>query len=198
MCPIPNGFRDRVISLYSSKIIDKEILRTVSNTGRYCSGDKVGTVYLVWCILENSIININALSNSCEDMACCSSVQWNSSISETVRYSTHVRIYTLFCLERPILWPPRILTFPSGAPVCMSRYSDGLHAGRPFRSGGKRFFSSPRCAGPALGPNHPHIQWEPGAKRQGREADQSLPYSAEVKNDGAIPPLSLMSSWNGA
>jgi hypothetical protein len=30
---VPNGFRDRAISLYSCKIIDKkEILRTVSNT----------------------------------------------------------------------------------------------------------------------------------------------------------------------
>jgi hypothetical protein len=48
MCPIPNSFRDRAISLYSSKIVDKkEILRTVSNTGIYCSSDKVGTVYLV-------------------------------------------------------------------------------------------------------------------------------------------------------
>jgi hypothetical protein len=48
MSPIPNGFRDRVISLYSSKIVDKkEILRTVSNTGIYCSSDKVGTVYIV-------------------------------------------------------------------------------------------------------------------------------------------------------
>jgi hypothetical protein len=48
ICPIPNGFRDRAISLYSSKTVDKkEILRTVSNTGIYCSSDKVGTVYLV-------------------------------------------------------------------------------------------------------------------------------------------------------
>jgi predicted transport protein len=48
MCPIQNGFRDRAISLYTSKTVDKkEILRTVSNTGIYCSGDKVGTVYLV-------------------------------------------------------------------------------------------------------------------------------------------------------
>jgi hypothetical protein len=48
MCPIPNGFRDRAISLYSSKIVDKkEILRTDSNTGIYCSSYKVGTVYLV-------------------------------------------------------------------------------------------------------------------------------------------------------
>jgi hypothetical protein len=48
MCPIPNGFRERVISLYSSKIVDKkEILRTVSNTNTYCSSDIVGKVYLV-------------------------------------------------------------------------------------------------------------------------------------------------------
>jgi predicted transport protein len=48
MCPIQNCFRDTAISLYSSKIVDKkEILRTVSNTGIYCSSDKVGTVYLV-------------------------------------------------------------------------------------------------------------------------------------------------------
>jgi hypothetical protein len=47
-CLIPKGFRHRDISLYSSKIVDKkEILRTVSNAGIYCSSDKVGTVYLV-------------------------------------------------------------------------------------------------------------------------------------------------------
>jgi predicted transport protein len=35
-------------SLYISKIVDKkDILRAVSNTGIYCSNDKVGTVYLV-------------------------------------------------------------------------------------------------------------------------------------------------------
>jgi hypothetical protein len=48
MCPIPNGFRYRAISLYSSKTVDnKEILRIVSTTGIHCSSDKVGTVYLV-------------------------------------------------------------------------------------------------------------------------------------------------------
>jgi hypothetical protein len=37
-CPVPNGFRDRAISLSSSQIVDKkEILRAVSNTGIYCS-----------------------------------------------------------------------------------------------------------------------------------------------------------------
>jgi hypothetical protein len=76
MCPILNGFRDRDISLYSSKIVDKkEILRTVSNTNLYCSSDKADTVYLVKYILENSTVNINALCNSSEDMACCSSVE---------------------------------------------------------------------------------------------------------------------------
>jgi hypothetical protein len=45
---IPNSFRDTAISLYSSKIVDnKQISRTVSNTGIYCSGDKVGTVYVL-------------------------------------------------------------------------------------------------------------------------------------------------------
>jgi hypothetical protein len=47
MCPLLNDFQDRAISLYSSKIIDKEILHTVSVTGIYCSSDKVGTVYLI-------------------------------------------------------------------------------------------------------------------------------------------------------
>jgi hypothetical protein len=73
MCPTPNGFRGRAISLYSSKIVDKkQILRTVSDTGIYCSSDKVDTVYYVF---ENSTVNINALCSSCEDMPCCSSVQ---------------------------------------------------------------------------------------------------------------------------
>jgi len=46
MCPIPNGFRDIAIWLYNRKIVDKkEILRirTVYNTGIYCSSDRVGT-----------------------------------------------------------------------------------------------------------------------------------------------------------
>jgi hypothetical protein len=48
ICPISNGFRERAVSLYSSKSIDKkEILRTVSNTGIYCTSDKVGTVFLM-------------------------------------------------------------------------------------------------------------------------------------------------------
>jgi hypothetical protein len=48
MCPIPNGFRGIVTSLYSSKIVSKkDILRTVSDACVYCSSDKVDIVYLV-------------------------------------------------------------------------------------------------------------------------------------------------------
>jgi hypothetical protein len=46
MCMYPVS--NRVISLYSSKIVDKkDILCTVSNTSIYCSSDKDHTVYLV-------------------------------------------------------------------------------------------------------------------------------------------------------
>jgi hypothetical protein len=42
MCPIPNGFRDRAISPYSSKIVDtKEILHTLSNNVIYFSSNKL-------------------------------------------------------------------------------------------------------------------------------------------------------------
>jgi hypothetical protein len=68
MSAIPNGFRERAISLYSSKSIDnKEILRKVSKSGIYCSSDNVGTVYLVQYIFENSAVNLSALCNSWED-----------------------------------------------------------------------------------------------------------------------------------
>jgi hypothetical protein len=49
-------------------------------------------------------------------------VQWNSSISETVR-NRHIHTHTLFCLEWSILWPPTILTFAPGASV----YSSEMH-----------------------------------------------------------------------
>jgi hypothetical protein len=101
MCAIPNGFRDRTISLYSSKIVDKkEILRTDSNTVIYCSSDRVCKVYLVeyiflklhhhnQCTLQLvwggsgfQVLTANGVTfplislNSCEEMACCLSVQY--------------------------------------------------------------------------------------------------------------------------
>jgi hypothetical protein len=50
---------------------------------------------------------------------------------------------------------------------------------------------------------HPITQWVPGAISSGtelprRKADHSHPSSAEVKNGGAIPPLTHMFSWNRA
>jgi hypothetical protein len=38
----------------------------------------------------------------------------------------------------------------------------------------------------------------PEVKWLGSETNQSPPPSVEVKNDGAIPPLPLMSPWRGA
>ena len=53
MCSNTNGFRDRAISLHSCKIVDKEILRIVSDVGIYCSSDKIGTADLVQYVFEN-------------------------------------------------------------------------------------------------------------------------------------------------
>jgi hypothetical protein len=55
----------------------------------------------------------------------------------------------------------------------------------------------------ALGHTQPPIQWVPGAislgiKRPGHEADHSPPFSAEVRNDGAIPILPNTPSWSSA
>jgi hypothetical protein len=65
---------------------------------------KVGTVYLVQYIFENSTVNINALFNSCEDMACCSSVQCSVlyggiALSLKPFGIGHMYIYNFFCLE---------------------------------------------------------------------------------------------------
>jgi hypothetical protein len=64
-------------------------------------------------------------------------------------------------------------------------------AGRPGFDSRQRniIFFSP-ASRPTLGPNQPPIQWVPGAlspgvKRLGREADRSLPCSAEIKKGGS-------------
>jgi hypothetical protein len=56
------------------------------------------------------------------------------------------------------------------------------------------FFLFSTASRPVLGPIRPPIQWVPGnlslgVKRQGPEAVHSPPSSAEIRNDGAIPPL---------
>jgi hypothetical protein len=52
-------------------------------------------------------------------------------------------------------------------------------------------------------PLHPPVHWAPGclssgAKRPGREANQSPTSGSEVKNGGGIPPLPHMPSWYSA
>jgi hypothetical protein len=59
---------------------------------------------------------------------------------------------------------------------------------------GKEIFLYTTASRPALGPTLLSIQWVlgiifPGVKRPGREADHSPPFSAEVKNVGALLPL---------
>jgi len=71
VCPIRNGLQDGPISLYSCKIVDKELLRIVYNIRIYCSSDIVGTFYPVQYIFENSTVNSHAICSSCENMSCC-------------------------------------------------------------------------------------------------------------------------------
>jgi hypothetical protein len=84
-----------------------------------------------------------------------------------------------------------------------TRYSSvpvpfGLEAGRGGRPAGPTDVSLLRAVRTGLGPTQPPIQWvpeavSPGVKRQGREAG-SPPSSGEVKNGGAMPPLSQVAS----
>jgi hypothetical protein len=55
---------------------------------------------------------------------------------------------------------------------------------------------------PALGLNQPPFQWVPvalslGVKRQGREADHSPPFSAEVKNEWRYTSTPLYQCLHG-
>jgi hypothetical protein len=75
-----------------------------------------------------------------------------------------------------------------------------LRAGLPIRfrfAIGVRNVSLSITVRRALGPTQPHIQLvselvSPGVERQRREADHSPPSSAEVKNGGSVPPLSIL------
>jgi hypothetical protein len=68
----------------------------------------------------------------------------------------------------------------------------GLDGWNSIPGKGKIFFSTPSMQ--ALGPTQPPMQWVPGVKRPGHEADHSSPCTAEVKNGGAIRPLLHTSS----
>jgi hypothetical protein len=88
-------------------------------------------------------------------------------------------------------------------PEYVSRYSDGLRAGRPWF--GSRLWQDiylySTASRPALVPNQPPIELikgtlSPWVQRPVRKADHSPLPSAEAKNRGAIPPLPNMSSWH--
>jgi hypothetical protein len=112
-------------------------------------------------------------------------------------------------------WPRKILHNPSGAEVnntCKEVGSRDSSIGRAtgYRLEGRvsilnRFKILLFAIGsrPTLDPTQPPIQWvpvsfSPGVKRTGREADNSLLSSPEVKNSGAILPLPHTSSWSSA
>jgi hypothetical protein len=76
----------------------------------------------------------------------------------------------------------------------------GLDGRRSILGKGEIFLFS-TASRAAQGSAQPPIQWvsgavSPGVKRPGREADNSPPSSADVKNCGAIPPLHHTHSWH--
>jgi hypothetical protein len=91
------------------------------------------------------------------------------------------------------------LSMAQHQPGYFSRYRYDLRVRGPgfgFRHGQEIFFLYSAAFRPALGPTQPPIQWVPEAlslevKRLKREADHSPTSSADVKNDGAIPPLPI-------
>jgi hypothetical protein len=66
-----------------------------------------------------------------------------------------------------------------------------MHAKFGLISGWKIRYGRPRC-------RRDLIELVPVINRPGLEADHSPPYSVEVKNDEAIPPLPNTFSWRGA
>jgi hypothetical protein len=91
--------------------------------------------------------------------------------------------------------PINISTFPTSEPNYINRYSDGLRASRPgFDCRRGKIFLFSIASRMALRPTKPPIrrvpgEISPGIKWPGREADHSPPSTANVKNDGVIPPL---------
>jgi hypothetical protein len=73
LCPIPNGFLDRAISLYiPDLLIKKEILCTVYNTNIYFSCNKVGSLHLHNAFLKIPLSTLVHFATS-EKMIFCSS-----------------------------------------------------------------------------------------------------------------------------
>ena len=118
MCPIPNGFRYRAIWMQTAKLLIRKryyqyvlflipvFIVQVGTVYNKCSKIRRFTCFRQWRSRAGGKDNTGRPSQI--------TIQSNGSISETVRNRTHVYIKFFLCLEWPILWPPRILTFPPG------------------------------------------------------------------------------------
>jgi hypothetical protein len=118
-CPIPNGFRDRAISLYS-------MLYTVQTSNTSCPHTSC-KVHWCWrwnfskCIILGKLYRLYNLNNKyryyrqnvISFLSTTLELYSEIALSRKQFGIGHMYIYT-FCLEWPILWPPRILTFLPG------------------------------------------------------------------------------------
>jgi hypothetical protein len=106
----------------------------------------------------------------------------------------------------PPLWAcVNIISLKKTCGSCDSSFSivTWLQAGRPrfdSRQRKGKGFSLRPASRLDLGPTQPPIQWVlgapfPGVKRPGREADHSLPPSAEIKNAWSYTSTPHTSSW---
>jgi hypothetical protein len=77
--------------------------------------------------------------------------------------------------------------------ITLRIFSDWIDWGL-IPGGGKKYFSS-SVSRPAPGSTQSPIQWVPGVKRPGHEADHSPAPPAEVKNGRDISLLSCTFSW---
>jgi hypothetical protein len=99
MFPIPNGFRDRAISLY--RRATRHVLRRVAKCIDVDGGIFENVLYYVNCTnFVTRIIN-TGIRNSKQNLFRMNNFELYNVISETVRNRTHVHIQV--CLECPIL-----------------------------------------------------------------------------------------------
>jgi hypothetical protein len=103
-------------------------------------------------------------------------------------------------LQEEYIWKSTRTCTPRGVEIAQSVQRRAARPRFDSRQGQDISLNSTESR-PALGPTQPPIQWVRGAlspmvKRPGREADQSPPSTAEVKNGGAISPLPHTPSWH--
>jgi hypothetical protein len=126
MCAIPNGYRDTAISLYST-------LDTVQTSNTPCPHTSCKVLWCCRCNFRKCItrgilgklyqtLSLKQLIPVLETVRNLflinnfGTVQWNSSISETVLNRTCIYVH-FFCFEWPILWLLEYSPFLLGHPV---------------------------------------------------------------------------------